>query len=581
MKKIFLLLFVLVSAVAFHGCSENDDNNPNPHNGNFSDNFGSSVSRDFIGRVTDESGAAIQNATIKIGTSTAMTDENGMFLINDANVYERFAYVTATKAGFMDGSRSIVPVSGRNHIDIMLVSSTPVGVVTAGETGTVTMPSGTKVVFDGGFKDESGNSYSGDVSVSMYHLMPSNANLSKLMPGMLYAEDDNGEEAILQTWGMLNVELRGSAGQKLQIADGHSAEITMMIDDSQLASAPSTIPLWHFDSDAGYWIQDGAAVRQGNKYVGSVSHFSWWNCDAYQSVVQMTVTVNDQNGNPIANAGVGLTAGTMTSYIQSTSDNGQVSGVVPANQAMTLAIYDACGNSVYTANIGPFSTDTVLPPITVTTSMAETTTIDGTLMQCDNSPVTNGYIILNYGTNQSYASVSDGNFSFHVLVCNSSSGFTLEGFDYDNLQTTTPISFTFATPSTNVGNILTCTAAGEFVTWQLDGGATSTIIGNINAGIGSQGTTNGFYISGYTPTQNGLYIMGGSTVPGVYTTADQFMLENSQIGAIGTSTVNDIVFTLSNYGAIGEYIDITFSGSYTNATGTHTINGIAHVIRDN
>jgi hypothetical protein len=34
-------------------------------------------------------------------------------------------------------------------------------------------------------------------------------------------------------------------------------------------------------------------------------------------------------------------------------------------------------------------------------------------------------------------------------------------------------------------------------------------------------------------------------------------------------------------GAIGQYIDITFNGTYTNSTGSHTINGVAHVIRDN
>ena len=581
MKKILSFLFVLVSAVAFHGCSESDDSNNSPHNDNFQDNFGSSVSRDFIGRVTDQSGTAVQSAMIKIGTSTAMTDENGMFIISDANVHERFAYITATKAGFMDGSRSLVPVSGQNHVDIMLVSSAPTGVITAGETATVTLPSGTKVVFDGNFQDESGVSYSGDVSVSMYHLMPSNANLPKLMPGMLYAADENNDEAILQTFGMMNVELRGSAGQKLQLADGHTAEITMMIDDSQSATAPSTIPLWHFDADAGYWKQDGEAVRQGNKYVGAVSHFSWWNCDTYQSVVQLTVTVNDQNGNPISNAGVGLVAGTMTSYIQSTSENGQVSGVVPTNQAMTLTIYDTCGNSIYSANIGPFTSDTVLPPITVATTMAETTTLQGMLMQCDNSPVTNGYITLNYGINQSFAQVTNGSFSFNVLVCDGTSGFVLEGFDYDNLETTTPISFTFAATSTNVGNILTCSAANEFITWQLDGGAPTTVIGNITAGFGSQGTAGGFYISGYTPTQSALYISGSTTVPGVYTTADQFALESGQLGAIGSSTINDIVFTLSNFGAIGEYIDITFNGSFTNTTGTHTITGTAHVVRDN
>ncbi|MBA4154785.1 hypothetical protein [Flavobacterium sp.] len=87
-----LLLFVL-------SCSPNDDSNSdgNPTNDKFSENFGNEVNRDFIGQVVDAANYPIQNVTIKIGSSTVQTDINGVFIINNASVYQKFAFITAKK----------------------------------------------------------------------------------------------------------------------------------------------------------------------------------------------------------------------------------------------------------------------------------------------------------------------------------------------------------------------------------------------------------------------------------------------------------------------------------------------------
>ena len=50
--------------------------------------------------------------------------------------------------------------------------------------------------------------------------------------------------------------------------------------------------------------------------------------------------------------------------------------------------------------------------------------------------------------------------------------------------------------------------------------------------------------------------------------------------SLGQMQNNNIVYNLENLGAVGEYIDITFSGTYDNNSGTHTIVGIIHVLRD-
>lgn len=583
-----LLSFLLLASFFFTACNPDDNNNHNSTtDAEFAENFGSAVARDFIGRVVDMDNHALQNVTVKIGSSTVQTDVNGVFIINGADVHEKFAYITATKSGFIDGSRSMVPTTGKNNVKIMLIPSTPLQTISSGQSSDVTLPSGTKVVFDGAFQDEDGNAYSGDVNVSMFHLLPSDENIGSLMPGMLYAKGEDGDAKVLETFGMLNVELRGSGGQKLQIKDGHTAQITMHIDDSQMGTAPSTIPLWHFDEAVGYWKQDGTATKQGNNYVGNVSHFSWWNCDTFSSTVSLTVTITDTSGVPIANAGVGLVvvSSNFTSYINPTNTNGQVSGVIPANETILLTVYDMCGIAVDVITVGPFATDTVLPPITIAVPQTQISKVSGTFKKCDGSLINNGYVYFEYGNNGIVTPVTNGDFSFTSIVCNDLN-FELEGVDFDNIQTTGKIGYVFRSPETKVGSLQACNSASEFVQYRVDDNPMVTITTGITTSssqyfnlIASSTIGEGFFaFSSFGPIN----------APGIYTTST-FQCQGSSMGQFGTfyilnSNPNTIVFNVNKYGGIGEYVDITFEGLFPQGTGgpmNQYITGVIHVKRDN
>lgn len=581
MNKIKLLMVVLASMLLTIGCeSESTYEGGSSGGGNISGNFGNQVSRDFIGQIVDVNNNPIQSVNVKIGSTTAQTDSNGVFIIKSAAVYERFAYITAQKAGYVDGSRTMVPTNGNNNVKIMMLPLQPVQVIASGAASEVTLASGTKVVFDGAFQDVNGAVYSGSVSVSMYHLLPSDANLSSLMPGTLFAQDESGNAKALETLGMLNVELRGSAGQKLQIASGHTAQMVMKIDNSQLASAPATIPLWHFDNAKGYWIQEGSATKQGNTYVGNVSHFSWWNCDAQFPVISMCVSLEDANGNPLSSIQVGIIrSGNLYPVMGTTNTNGQVCGLVPANESLTMVIYDNCGGIISSTPIGPFSGNTTLPTVVVNNPGVMPTQIQGNLVNCSNAAVTNGYVILNYGNQPQYAMITNGVFSFNTLVCGTSTvNFSLEGSDYDNLQTTGNITYTFTSPVTNIGNIVACNAVTEFISYQVDNDPTVYILTNLGASY----TPNGLNIHG-NGVNTGIYIWGNTNVPGTYTTTN-FSVEGVPGNYISSQISNTVSFNLSNFGAVGQYIDLTFNGTYPdnmNPAVTHTITGVAHVIRDN
>lgn len=574
-KQSVIILSLLISfVVIFTSCEKDETDNPNPEPTNFSENWGAMVQRDFKGKVTDENDNPLDGAEVKIGNDITTTDANGIFILRDAGVYEKFAYITVEKVGYIKASRSMLPTTGMNDADIKAMAEELVNLVTSGTDGEATLTDGTTVKFDGAFKDENGNAYSGNVSVYMHHLSPSDPDIDRKMPGMLYAQNANNEERILETYGMVNVELRGSGGEKLNLADGHTATIEIPIDASQ-PNAPNTIELWHFDEENGYWIEDGTATRIGNKYVGEVSHFSWWNCDAQFPTVDLCMTIEDTSGSPIYGVLVELfVSGSINPRIGMSNGNGEICGLVPANEALNMVVKDPCGNQVYTNSIGPFSSDTDLSTITI--PAMTTSVVTGTLLDCDNNLVTDGYVRLNSGSyNELIYTVTNGTFSFTTAACNSLTNFTLEGIDNEGFQTTGVVNYTFNSPSTNIGNVIACNGIPEFITYQVNNNIPVTLISNFNAGLYLGGFTAGSQSNG-----NYFYMQGDTTTTGVYNSPNFDI--GADIAGRDPNIPTNIQFSLSNFGAVGEYIDVTFNGTYTHFNGNvNTITGTVHVKRDN
>ena len=120
-KFLILLLFIF----SLSNCNEDptgnigDNNSSNPPT-NFIENFGQTANHNFMGQVVDLQNNPVSGALIMIGNSSTNTDNNGIFIIRNAQVFEKFAYVKAEKAGFIHGSRSVVPSLGVNHVKMMI-----------------------------------------------------------------------------------------------------------------------------------------------------------------------------------------------------------------------------------------------------------------------------------------------------------------------------------------------------------------------------------------------------------------------------------------------------------------------------
>ena len=555
--------------------------------------FGQSANHSFIGSVIDKNENPIINAKIEIGNSTTRTDRRGVFILKDAGVYENFAHIKVTKPGFINSSRSLVPVSGINRVTIMMLNTIPSASINSGIEETVSLLNGASITLLGQYEYENGSPYSGVVDVVVHHLAPSDRNIDVKMPGMLLAENSEDEARVLQTYGMLAIELRGNTGEKLQIAQGSSAEIKMPLDSSFLTFAPETIKLWYFDEDKGYWLEDGTAKLEGNFYVGTVKHFSFWNCDADFPTVNLCIHVKDTNENPIANQLIKLSfSGYPYPRIGFTNNAGEVCGLVPSNETIVLKAYNSaiCGNSIiYENNIGPFSKDSSIDITIPLSTEVIAEKVVGVFTNCDGDVVTNGYVMLNINNNTFLETVVDGDFEIGFIRCQEQFSFSIEGVDFDTSQTTSEINYAFTTPLTDLGTISSCNTASEFIQYTIDGEAFYAVpdpvtFTPVNEFYESKPTlridgigVDCFYSfavlnpSPYTGSYPFSTFGGGSVIPGF-----------EIIECIDMSiTNNNVTFNLTTIGEVGEYIDINFSGNYQDTNGNaHSITGTIHAIRD-
>ncbi|MBB6332097.1 hypothetical protein HNP24_003089 [Chryseobacterium sediminis] len=593
MRKFYLLLllFVLMFSCKNETLSEIDDNTTNPSS-NY--NFGNTAQKNFQGVVLDTNGLPVSGATVTIGTSTATTNLKGSFTFKNVSVKENFAHIKVTKSGYVNASRVLVPTNGINRVNIMMIPATTTSTITSGSTSTVSLPNGTKVKFDGSFKDGNGNAYSGSVSVGVFHLAPSNQYLNELMPGSFLATNSNGNARVMETFGMLHVQLTGSAGQNLQIANGHNAEITVPVDAAQTSSSPATIPLWSYNEDTGMWKEEGSATKIGNAYVGTVSHFSWWNCDAQFEQATMKVTVKNSAGQILPNIKVALKRSSQAYEPYGMTDNtGMVSGIVPAGEVLSLKVYDVCNNVIYANNVGPFpaGVTTTITDITVNPPASTSYMIKGILKTCSNANVSDGYVVLrppgitNYFQYLSVPVDGNGNFTFNTYLCTTANPQLIyEGFDNTTLQTTNEVTFTATSNNVDLGNIMACNSVNEFISYKIDNQPVVNVLGTFNAQWGGLTTTSPVIsakqlrINSMNPAGPSFYMNQINVLGVVASFTTGHMVEFS--GGSITSNNGNLVVDITAFGALGDYIDFTINGTFTDNSGNHTFTATGHVKRD-
>ncbi len=579
-----LTLFLILLGLTFGSCrKDSDDITGGPDPVIF-------VQSTIYGVIKGSNNKGLAGVTVRNGQQVRTTDDNGFFMFNTAPSNASGTIIECTSPGYFDLIKTVIPIAnGRTSMEIKMSPRTLSGSVSAAAGGTVNVGAAQVLLPAGGIVDANGQPYTGTVNLYGVFLDPQSADMQQRMPGNLTAIRENGGAAVLATYGMIGVELESPAGASLNIAPGFQAEIQIPLAGDFLTKAPASIPLWHFDNQRGRWIEDGEAILTGNKYVGKVSHFSFWNCDVPFDAITLSGSVVNPAGGPIAGvqvratvlSGGGFPAGSTASAI--TNIKGQFAGKVPASTVLHLELLNACGNVVSSQQIGPFNSDQNIGAITLDLSSGSIE-VKATIVDCTDNPVGEGYLKVEIGNQLMFLPTNpDGTVDTELLTCGQTS---LTATPYDIINIKQGVAETHditGLSSLDLGSIEACDELAEYIQYTLDG-----IDGLIIAPGGGIQQSN-IYVNGSGPdsvwVELGLpqIAPGNSTVP-TYIGASTYNQVSGQFAYGGCQSCSSMTVTITELGNVGELMRGTFTGTVNEFNDPQapmlTLNGTFKVIRD-
>ncbi|QHT65224.1 carboxypeptidase regulatory-like domain-containing protein [Rhodocytophaga rosea] len=304
----------------------------------------SDITTTIAGIVLDENGIPLTNVQVEIHGKTITTNTDGNFILPNISVPGNRCVISCTKAGYFTSLRAELPIKDKvTSTRIRMMSSTTTHTINAATGGKASLANGSVVdIPANSLVTPSGSSYSGQVSMSVRYMDPTVPGFGEFVPGGdLLARRTDESTTMLYSYGILRVKLTGSSGENLQITPGKNALLTMDIADEQLSTAPTTIPLWYFDEETGAWQEDGVATKQGDTYIGTVSHFTDWNCDDPKETATIIGQLVDCQNKPMyGNVQFGQTSSEIEASTQSDgSKQGNFSQRVPADIPTMVIIY--------------------------------------------------------------------------------------------------------------------------------------------------------------------------------------------------------------------------------------------------
>lgn len=559
------LVATMLTACIYFSCQKTATGLTEPGPGHVPDYVTASIS----GRVTDDQRLPVSGATVKAGSATATTDVNGVFSFSNINIDKGAGLVKVEKEGYFTGLRTLVLTPNKdNNAVIELIKKTVTGTINGSSGGTVTLPSasGTIVFEANSFLNTANHAgYTGTVSVSAFFINPAAENFQNIIPGALRGIDANNNETGLQSFGMMAVELTGTNGEKLQLAGGKKAVLHFPIPTSLQGQAPATIPLWSLNDSTGLWQEEGVATKQGTEYVGSVSHFSYWNCDAPFPIVDFTATIKTQLGTALVNSKVvisGIGPDSSLSGYGYTNGDGVVGGKIPSNRNLMLKVYDNCNRLLHTKNVGPFSTAADLGVVTVTSTATEAT-ISGTVINCNAAAVTNGYVTVNLEGRSYRSNLVNGVFGITIVRCsNEPTSATVIPYDITASQAGTPTTITVSGATVNTGQLTACgTALTQFINYNINGinynyAGPDSLMAYRSVQSG-QTLISGFRLSGGIEASIDMTFIG-DPVPGTYPLNRIYIRE---IGAYYVKSENININVTEYVNTTGGYIIGNFTGN--------------------
>lgn len=421
------------------------------------------INTTVTGFIMDEAGNPVFGAQVAAGSKETISDEYGYFAIANTSLAKTAGFVKVSKTGFFAGYKTFAAKENEEaFVRIKMLAQTETGIVDAVSGGTVTTTDGGKITLPaGGIVIASTNSaYTGTVKVSARLLdITAIDDFQLTIPGDSRGIDTSGHLKFIKSYASIAVELTSNTGERLQIAANKKATLTIPIASSLVGSAPSSIPLWSFDETNGLWKQESSATKTANNYVGTVSHFSFWNGATGVPLVNFSARILNASLQPLASVPVMITQANQPQRagygkFGFTDADGFINGGIMANTNFVLDILTPCATSAYSHNFATTNSDVDLGVLTGNLGQ-NTVTISGSATNCNNQPITNGYVQTYDNGFYNRINITNGNFNFTGLACTN----TVVNYvvvDNDAHQQNTPQSLTLVPGMNDLGILSAC-----------------------------------------------------------------------------------------------------------------------------
>jgi hypothetical protein len=423
-----MLMVMFTLAISITSCKKDDDGpTPDPI-----PPTGVTLRTHVTGKVTDTEGNLLPGVTVKLAGRTTITNARGIYLFWNIDVPKERMVVKAALQGYFNSVKGKkVQNEGVNYVDLVLQSLPSAVNIDAVSGGVVNLSGGAKITFQqNAFVDKNGVPYSGTVKVFARHINPAGNNFESVVPGGdLLGENVAGEDVALYSLGMIEVLLKDQTEiNELKLATGKTAQLRFPIDPSQSSQAQISVPLWHLDPGSGIWKEEGSAVKNGNFFDGSVSHFSVWNCDYQGPRANIIGKVVDCAGFPVANLTV-----TINGFMNLITNNqGVYSTWVPVGYTITAQVLTSFNPTILTNSNAP-SIVAVAGPSNVIPDLVVNclTRISGTVLSCGTQQNAVAFVYASWNGGFNYQLVTNGTYSVSVppqtYVNVIASGFSSEG----------------------------------------------------------------------------------------------------------------------------------------------------------
>lgn len=422
--------------------------------------------------VFDNNLQPVDQAEVQIGNELFYTNEDGWLEIRNIKLEERGSPIHIRKAGYFEQTKmSYNRLNKWTHITAILNIKELVATNTSTQDFEVNLPDDAQIRFAANsFVLGDGSPYEGTVQVYVHRISPTATTMAMESPGNLQAIDKDGKRVLLGTYGMITVELESPSGTPLNLHSDFPATINLPLPSELQANAPDKVPTWSFHTASGYWIEEGTATLNGNAYTFEASHFSTWNVDwDFENAIQISGRLVNDLDIPREGAGVWFAFDNLVTAASHTNQDGEFSLYAPSDTDLELIVVDICGiENIF--SIGSFSEDTNLGDLVIPGEDGSIS-LSGAVKDCDNQPVTEGYLKLTLENSIRTISLSDdGTFSASIPVC-APQNIDYTAIDTENLTFSALGNFNAELGEHyDLGILVACDGFDEYLIYQIDGG---------------------------------------------------------------------------------------------------------------